>query len=132
VIHSILKDAIEVEFAQALESAELCRDALLVRLRNDVTIELRFADATEYAINWQWGDVQLRIDTAPMHPELTTFPNHLHDSDGELRADRITRPGNAPWDNVRVLVAALLEDPLVRESASQPANAPANGRAVVC
>ena len=132
MIHSILKDAIEVEFAQALESAELCRDALLVRLRNDVTIELRFADATEYAINWQWGDVQLRIDTAPMHPELTTFPNHLHDSDGELRTDRITRPGNAPWDNVRVLIAALLEDPLLRESAPQPANAPANGRAVVC
>jgi len=132
VIHSILKDAIEVEFAQALESAELCRDALLVRLRNDVTIELRFADATEYAINWQWGDVQLRIDTAPMHPELTTFPNHLHDSDGELRTDRITRPGNAPWDNVRVLIAALLEDPLLRESAPQAANAPANGTAVVC
>jgi len=126
VIHSILKDAIEVEFALALESAELCRDALLVRLCNDVTMELRFADAGEYAIGWQWGKVQLRIDTAPVHPNLATFPNHLHDGDGQLRADRITRPGDAPWDNVRALVAALLEDPLLRESGAPPTHAPAN------
>jgi hypothetical protein len=120
MIHAFLKERIESEFAQALESAELCRDALLVRLRNDVTIELRFADAGEYAIGWQWGDVQLRIDTAPVHPHLATFPNHLHDGDGQLRSDRITRPGDDPWDNVRMLIAALLEDPLLRESGGQP------------
>ena len=121
MIHSILKDAIEAEFAQALESAELCRDALLVRWRNGLVIELRFANAREYAIGWQWGDAQLRIDTAPLHPHLETFPHHLHDGDGQLRADRVTRPGDSPWDNVRVLVATLLEDPLLGEPGELPA-----------
>lgn len=114
MLHSALKDAIDREFAAVVESAELYRDALLVRLHNQVTMELRLADANEYSIGWRWGDAQLRIDTAPVHRQLATFPNHLHDSDGHLRADPLTRPGDEPWDTVRSVIAALLEDPLLR------------------
>jgi hypothetical protein len=113
--HSALKDAIDREFAASLlEPAVLCRDAVLVRLHNEVTIELRVADASEYSIGWRWGDAQLRIDTAPLHRQLATFPNHLHDSDGQLRADPLTQPGIDPWDNVRAVIASLLEDPLLQ------------------
>jgi hypothetical protein len=56
MLHTTLKDALDREFAAAmLEPAELCRDALLVRLRNEVTIELRMPDAREYSIGWRWG-----------------------------------------------------------------------------
>jgi hypothetical protein len=119
-----LKAAIERELAAGVESAEICRDALLVRLRNDVTVELRFADANEYSIGWRWGDAQLRIDTAPVHRQLATFPNHLHDSNGYVRADPLTRPGNEPLETVRRVIAVLLEDPLLRATGDPASNAP--------
>lgn len=115
MLHSDLKDAIDREFAAALvEPAELCLDALLVRLRNDVVIELRIASTEEYSILWRWGEVELRIDTAPLHRQLATFPNHLHDGDGGLRPDPLTHPGGDPWGNVHAVIAAVLEDPLLR------------------
>ena len=119
MLHSALKDAIERKFTGGtVKSAVLCRDALLVSLRNQVTIELRFADSSEYSIGWRWGDAELRIDTAPLHAELATFPNHLHDSDGQLRADPLTDPSRQPWDNVRAVIAALLENPLLSHAAT--------------
>ena len=114
MLHPALKDAIDREFAMVMaEPAELCRDALVVRLHNDVAIELRIASANEYSIGWRWGEVELRIDTAPLHRQLATFPNHLHDGEGQVRSDPLTRPGNDPWGNVRGVIAALLEDPLL-------------------
>lgn len=119
MLHSALKDAIDREFAGGVvKSAALCRDALLVSLHNQVTIELRFADAREYSIGWRWGDAELRIDTAPLHGELATFPNHLHDSAARLRADPLTDPGRQPWDNVRAVIAALAIDPLLGNEAA--------------
>ncbi|HUY02543.1 MAG TPA: hypothetical protein VMV33_04595 [Rhodocyclaceae bacterium] len=114
MLHPALKDAIDREFSAVMaEPAELCRDALLVRLNNDVAIELRIAGAEEYSIAWRWGEAELRIDTAPLHRQLATFPNHLHDGEGRLRPDPLTRPGSDPWDNVRAVIAALLEAPLL-------------------
>jgi hypothetical protein len=122
MLHATLKEALDREFAAAmLEPAELCRDALLVRLRNEVTVELRMPNASEYSIGWRWGDAELRIDTAPLHCELATFPNHLHDSAGQVRADPLTDPRDEPWVNVRAVLAALLEDPLLdRPRAASP------------
>ncbi len=114
MLHTALKDAIDREFAEGiLEPSELFRDALLVRLRNDVAIELRMANAEEYSIGWHWGEAELRIDTAPLHRQLATFPNHLHDGDGQLQPDPLTHPGDDPWDNVRKVIMVLLEDPLL-------------------
>ncbi len=112
--HYALKQAIDVQFAQAMiEPAELCQDALLVRLQNGVTMELRIASAEEYSIGWRWGDAELRIDTAPMHPQLSTFPNHLHDGEDQLLPDPFTHPGRDPWDNVRSVITVLIDDPLL-------------------
>jgi hypothetical protein len=115
MLHHALKEAIDLEFAAAMVApAELCRDALLVRLQNGVTMELRIASAAEYSIGWRWGEAQLRIDTAPLHRQLATFPNHLHNGEEELLPDPLTRPGNDPRDNVREVIAALLDDPLLQ------------------
>ncbi len=115
MLHDALKDAIDAQFAEALtESAERCQDALLVRLCNDVVIELRFASAEEYAISWRWGDAELRIDTAPLHPQLSTFPNHLHTDTGQLLSDPFTHPGRDPWANVSTVITALIGDPLLQ------------------
>ena len=114
MLHIALKEAIDVKFAEAMaEPTEHCQDALLVRLHNGVVIELRIASAEEYSINWRYGDAELRIDTAPLHPHLSTYPNHLHGED-QLQPDPITHPGRAPWDNVSDVITALIGDPLLK------------------
>lgn len=115
MLHNALKEAIDSQFAQAItEPAELCQDALLVRLDNGVVIELRIASAEEYAIAWRWGDTELRIDTAPLHPQLSTYPNHLHTGESQLLPDPLTHPGRDPWDNVNAVITALIGDPLLQ------------------
>lgn len=114
MLHNALKVAIDVKFAEALaEPTELCQDALLVRLHNGVVIELRIASVEDYAISWRWGDTELRIDTAPLHPELSTYPNHLHNED-LLLPDPLTHPGRDSYDNVIAVIKALIADPLLQ------------------
>jgi len=114
-IHLALKEQIEDRYRGALaRPVELKQDALLVQLNNGVVAELRFASGNEYAINWRWGEVELRIDTAPLHADLASFPNHFHDADGEVRSDAVTRPEREPWDNARAVIEALLSDPLLQ------------------
>lgn len=114
-IHLELGEFIENRFGNRLASApELRQDALLIALDNGVRMEVRFATPAEYAISWLWGDAELRVDTAPLHPMLGTSPNHLHDAAGEIRADSLTRPGAAPRENLERVIEAVLADPLVR------------------
>lgn len=114
-LHIELRDAVDRHFADRMAAPmQLTQDALVMRLTNGVTLELRYAGSDEYAFNWQWGDARLRIDTAPVHAELATFPNHLHDADGAVRADPITHPDRNAWDNTRRLLEALSADPLLQ------------------
>ena len=96
------------------EKIESCYGAQLLQFDSGLAVELRFASADEYAINLLWGDAEMRIDTAPLHTELKTHPNHFHDVDGVLRDDPLTQPGAAPWDNVRKVIDAVLADPLLQ------------------
>lgn len=120
-LHLELKQQIEGHYgAQLPAGVELKQDALLLQFGSGLAFELRFASAEEYAFHWVWGDAELRIDTAPLHPELKTRPHHLHDVDGNLRDDPLTQPGAAPWNNVRKVIDAVLDDPLLQHS--QPWN----------
>lgn len=99
-------------YGQHLNDAPaLAHDALTARFDNGIILELRFASAGEYSLRWHHDDQTLAIDTAPLHPELATFPNHLHGADGSARPDPLTRPGAPPWDNVRAVLGRILDDP---------------------
>jgi hypothetical protein len=112
-----LKEAVDASLLPNLEEpATLCRDALMLRLNNGVVMELRFASAGEYALTWRYGDAELRIDTAPVDHAVATSPHHLHDADGQVRADPVTQPGAAPLENVRALIIAILADPLLERT----------------
>ncbi|WP_028207467.1 hypothetical protein [Paraburkholderia nodosa] len=119
MLHIELKEQIEAAFdAAQLASVTLCRDALELRLSNGVELTLRIADASEYAMNWRWGEAAMGIDTAPVHPSLGTFPNHLHTPDGRTVDDPVSEVGVEPWHNVRMLIARLLAQPLLGFDAS--------------
>ncbi|HEX2492533.1 MAG TPA: hypothetical protein VHK24_02070 [Steroidobacter sp.] len=114
-LHLVLKEEIERRYADRLrEATQLSQDAIVLKLMNGAVIEFRWANEREYAVSWRWGDAMLRIDTAPLHPELATFPNHLHDADGALRADPITQCGADPLENAGRLIDALAADPMLR------------------
>ncbi|MBV8633860.1 MAG: hypothetical protein JO002_05170 [Burkholderiaceae bacterium] len=114
MLHTELKEAIEKAFDGALaEPVTLFQDAMVVRLANKASIEIRVANADEYSMAWHWMGATLRIDTAPMHRELATFPNHLHDASGALKADPLTHPGLEPWKNVHAVISTVMEDPLL-------------------
>lgn len=115
MLHLALMEALEKRFATVLAvPAKLSQDALVFWLDNGVAMEVRFAAADAYDIAWHWGEAGLRIDTTPRHPHLGTFPNHLHDANGEVRADLLTRPGAAPWHNLSKVIEAVLADPLLQ------------------
>jgi hypothetical protein len=118
-LHMELKELIELRYGARLPGGvELKQDALILRFDSGLALEVRYVSLTEYAFHWMWGDVGLRVDTAPVHAGLRTYPNHLHDPDGMLRDDPLTRPGAPAWDNVRRVIDGVLKDPLLRESCS--------------
>ena len=113
-LHLELAQRVEEHFGGQLEApVDVKLDALIVRLDNGTILEARIAAPDAYTIAWAWGEAELRIDTAPLHSDLATFPNHLHAADGKLRADPLTHCGDAPIDNLRRVIHAILQDPLL-------------------
>jgi hypothetical protein len=113
-LHLALGAAIETSFTDDLASpVEQKQDALIIRLKNGVTLDVRYAAADAYSLRWAYGDAESGIDTAPLHRGLATFPNHFHDAGGRIVADPITRPDAPPEDNLHRLIRALLDDPML-------------------
>lgn len=113
-LHLELKEQIATHYAEQLErEPQLLQDALQLQFDTGLAMELRYLNRDEYSLQWAWGDAELRIDTAPLHRGLATFPHHLHDADAGLRPDHVTAPGREPWDNISRLIDRLLQDPLL-------------------
>lgn len=116
-LHLELQEHINTHYADQLDGeTQLKQDALLALFDTGLEIELRYLNPNEYSIQWAWGEAKLRIDTAPLHKELPSFPNHIHDADDKLRPDTLTVPGSEPWENVRKLIDKLLQDPLLEST----------------
>jgi hypothetical protein len=113
-LHPQLADRIAAHYAEALqEPPRTAQDAVLLVFTNGLAVELRMANAEEYAMRWRWGDAELCIDTAPLYRDLPTYPHHLHDLEGAVRPDPLTTPGADPWQNVQAVLDAILQDPLL-------------------
>ena len=111
-LHMELAAAIEETFAARLAApVDQKQDALIISLANDVIVTVRYAAPDAYSLRWTRRGAEAGIDTAPLHRELTSFPNHLHDATGQVRPDPITRPDRTPFENVRSLIEVLLDDP---------------------
>jgi hypothetical protein len=111
-LHAWLSDEVITRYGERLTGEpRQSLDALTLQFDSGLAVELRFANANEYSIYWQWPDGQGRIDTAPGHGKLATCPNHLHAADGSLRPDPLTRPGREPWENLSAVLDALLQNP---------------------
>lgn len=118
-LHIELAETIERTLGAELSApVEQKQDALIVTLPNGVALTVRYAAPDAYSLRWTWGDIELGIDTAPLHRALATFPNHFHDADGNVKADPITRTDGEPAENLAALVRALLVDPTLEGGGS--------------
>lgn len=115
-LHAELLKHVEHNFAaRLLKPPQLTQDALTLALDNGVVLTVRYATDDAYSLRWNNSadatGTGSGIDTAPTHPELATYPNHLHLADGRVVADPLTRPGALPETNVGAVIEALLQDP---------------------
>lgn len=116
-VHLTLKAQLEAHYAHRLsEPVRMAQDALILAFDSGLLMEVRYYSADEYMFSWSWGDAELRIDTAPVHPECPTYPHHLHGDDGSVRGDSVTLPGTDCWTNFSRLLDVLLVDPLLASS----------------
>lgn len=114
MLHLQLKEQIEKGFAVHLNKGiVMLQDALQLSLANGVELEIRYYNPAEYSLRWVWGDAESRIDTAPLHPNLTTSPNHFHNMAGQVVDDPLTVHGAEPWNNVRALLDTLIQNPAI-------------------
>ncbi|MHB1545785.1 MAG: toxin-antitoxin system TumE family protein [bacterium] len=90
-------------FGNILKSpAEIKSDGLLLQFKDGSQLELHYPDKKEYSFNFLKGGKKLFIiDTAPVHNELETFPNHIHNFEGKLTKDEITNINNEPVENIK-------------------------------
>lgn len=117
-LHPELLEQISRDFGERFRTpARLTQDALIVELDNGVELTVRYAAADAYSLRWRFAvdsaDVELGIDTAPLHPALATRPNHLHLADGRVVADPLTRPDRSPLENVGAVLGAVLVSPML-------------------
>lgn len=119
IIHMVLKERLETHYAARLtEPIRMAQDALILSFDTGLLMEMRYFSADEYMLSWSWGDAELRIDTAPVHPACPTFPLHLHRDDGTVHADPVTQLGRDSWANVSRLLDELLVNPLLETAPS--------------
>lgn len=111
-LHIELAAHVDETFGRRLATpVEQKQDALVVTLDNGVVLTVRYAAPDAYSLRWTNSGKEAGIDTAPLHRELTTFPNHLHGTDGRPQPDPVTRPDLQPAENVVRLIQALLDNP---------------------
>ncbi|HRP75721.1 MAG TPA: DUF6516 family protein [Rhodocyclaceae bacterium] len=111
-LHLELAAMINDGFSSELQGPVECtQDAMIIRLANGVTLTVHYAAPDAYSMRWVHDGRIAGIDTAPLHRELQTFPNHLHRSNGKIAPDSVTNPDARPEDNMRGLIERLIRNP---------------------
>lgn len=110
MIHERLVELLNEEFGSCLaEEPKFFYDGVEVRLKNGLKLTFVYPREKEYAFSWSYGKETERIDTAPIHKGLKTYPNHYHTAKGETKEDPLTDPGKSPEENLKKVMDALLK-----------------------
>jgi hypothetical protein len=64
-------------------------------------MDIRYPVDSKYSFHWQREDEIIRIDTAPHHRQLSTYPRHMHKGKEDVVVeDSVTRIDNTIEENV--------------------------------
>ena len=64
-------------------------------------MDIRYPVDSKYSFHWQRKDGIIRIDTAPHHRQLSTYPRHMHTGkEDDVIEDAVTEIDNTMEENV--------------------------------
>lgn len=65
-------------------------------------MDIRYPVDSKYSFHWQREHEIIRIDTAPHHRELSTYPAHMHiGKEEDVVEDTVTNMNNSIEENAR-------------------------------
>lgn len=68
-------------------------------------MDIRYPVDSKYSFHWQREDEIIRIDTAPHHRQLSTYPRHMHiEKENNVVEDPVTRIDNTIEENVKCVL----------------------------
>lgn len=114
-LRSLAKVAVD-EFSSLLrENPILLPDRLRLVLVDGSLLDVRYPTRTKYSFHWQRKDRSVRINTAEHHPDLSTFPRHIHLDERTVVPDNLTKLESLPEQNLRAVLLWIKQE-LARES----------------
>jgi len=99
------------EFKDILRQEPLIlRDRIRLLLIDESFMDIHYPVNYDYSFHWQREKELYRINTAPDHPEIETFPRHLHAGNEERTvSDTITSLNHTPEENLRKVLSWVRE-----------------------
>jgi hypothetical protein len=99
------------EFSDILRRKPLIlRDRIRLFFIDESFMDIRYPINHDYSFHWQMKGELYRINTAPDHPEIETFPRHIHARTEENTIpDTITSLNNTPEKNLRQVLKWVRE-----------------------
>jgi hypothetical protein len=90
------------EFSDLVVTAELHADRVRLILIDGSLIDVRYPVKDKFSLHWQRDDRIYRIDTAPHHKGLVTFPRHIHfGSEDNVVEDSVLGECDSPEENFK-------------------------------
>lgn len=107
-IHEKLVDLLTGELSSHLEGEpEFLYDGIKVNIKTGIKLQIIYPGADEYVFAWEKDAVSYRIDTAPVHMDLDTAPNHFHEGN-EVKNDELTSLEKSPEDNLKSVIEFIV------------------------
>ncbi|MCZ7402900.1 MAG: DUF6516 family protein [Candidatus Methanoperedens sp.] len=83
----------------------ICSDKVRLVFIDDSYMDIRYPVDSKYSFHWQRKDEMIRIDTAPHHKQLSSYPRHIHmGTENKIVEDTITNIDNNIEDNVKCVL----------------------------
>ena len=98
----IVAQCAQEHFSEILKEAPIIfSDKVRLVFVDGSYMDIRYPVDSKYSFHWQREDEMIRIDTAPHHRQLSTFPRHIHIGKEEnVVEDSITEMDNTIEENV--------------------------------
>lgn len=99
------------EFSSILnEDPILLPDRLRLILVDGSYLDVRYPMRAKYSFHWQAKDRSVRINTAEHHPDLPSYPRHIHLDEEAVIPDNLTKLENLPEQNLRNVLSWIKQE----------------------
>ena len=102
----IIAQCAEEQFSDILREAPIIySDKVRLILVDGSYMDIRYPVDSKYSFHWQREDEIIRIDTAPHHRQISTYPRHMHSGkEDNVVEDSVTRIDNTIDENVKCVL----------------------------